>query len=375
MPTGGSTEAGFGTGIWVSSYADRGRRGFCSPTGVRSTTLRQTLIAGCIVGVLGSELGCSGGKIASPAADSEFSSHAPDAGRQLEDGSSSPQPEEDARVVDGEVAPPPDATQDMDSSVPETGLDPFGVRMLRSTKASGQTWFAAWQGNARTLNPGEYDPIDDTFRMRGGGHTLTIPGDGTAHATGTTQRYYIQDPAGVKRWGDIEFTFYAMRISEQNAPSYAGFTIEIRTDDGHTSDPARTCLGSAYAMAFYYDGRVIFKKELRHPNYSASNPEARPWSGGSVPTNVWIGFKAIVRDLDAGRVQLELYRDLTDGAAGGTWEKVLEYIDDGGWTVGGGGDICGHAADRVLTGSFPIVLVRNDNATLRYKKMSVREVN
>jgi hypothetical protein len=201
MPTGGSTEAGFGTGIWVSSYADRGRRGFCSPTGVRSTTLRQTLIAGCIVGVLGSELGCSGGKIASPAADSEFSSHAPDAGRQLEDGSSSPQPEEDARVVDGEVAPPPDATQDMDSSVPETGLDPFGVRMLRSTKASGQTWFAAWQGNARTLNPGEYDPIDDTFRMRGGGHTLTIPGDGTAHATGTTQRYYIQDPAGVKRWG------------------------------------------------------------------------------------------------------------------------------------------------------------------------------
>jgi hypothetical protein len=128
-------------------------------------------------------------------------------------------------------------------------------------------------------------------------------------------------------------------------------------------------------MAFYYDGRVIFKKELRHPNYSASNPEARPWSGGSVPTNVWIGFKAIVRDLDAGRVQLELYRDLTDGAAGGTWEKVLEYIDDGGWTVGGGGDICGHAADRVLTGSFPIVLVRNDNATLRYKKMSVREVN
>jgi hypothetical protein len=256
------------------------------------------------------------------------------------------------------------------------GRDRFGVRMIYPTR--GREWYAKWSSHARTLTSGQQDPRDSEFHNRGRGNTFRINGDGTATSSGGVQRHYIRDPSGRKRWGDIELTFYAMRVREEaDAPTRAGFTVEVRTGDGHSSDPSRQCHGAAYAATFRYWGGAGFGKELRHPLYADEGgpPNRNIWDGGEVPRNVWVGFKLVVRDLPSGGVKLELYRDMTDGRNGGRWEQVHSYVDRGGWGLSGYETICGQPADRVIRGAHPVVLIRNDQSTLRYKRMSVREIH
>lgn len=255
--------------------------------------------------------------------------------------------------------------------------DPFGVRMIHATRSGGRTWFSRWT-SARTLAPGQTDPRDPELQNRGTG-TFAIAADGTATASGTTNRHYIWDPSSAKKWQNVEVTFYASYrkrppVAGAPPPPPSGLIIEVRTGDGHVDDPARQCAGASYSIALYDDGRAEFKKEAKHPIYSSRNPSARVWEGSApMPQDRWIGFKATVRDVPGG-VALTLYRDVTDGASGGTWTKVLEYKDDGAWSVGNGSAICGKPANRILTGAHPVVLLRNDNALTRYKKASVREI-
>jgi hypothetical protein len=116
-----------------------------------------------------------------------------------------------------------------------------------------------------------------------------------------------------------------------------------------------------------------------------------------MPKNRWIGYKLVVRDSDAGtKVRLELWLDDTDGAAGGSWDRVLAFVDDGG-SLGKNGDCDGHACDPCAKGVDPALpLTASDDRTgsethrpnvtvyfrsdgvgpggLLFKKMSVREI-
>lgn len=254
-------------------------------------------------------------------------------------------------------------------------LDPLGVRMLRPTKAGGRTWFAKWDA-ARALKAGHTDPRDAEFQNRGTG-AFTVAGDGTATASGGVNRHYIWDQSAAKKWQNVEVTFYGsykkLPLAPGPKPPPSGIMVEVRTGDGHVEDPARQCSGASYSLAFHDDGLAEMKKEAKHPVYSSRNPKANIWDGGPLPENKWVGFKAIVRDAPDG-VEMALYRDMTDGVSGGTWTKVLEHEDAGAWSVGDGSPICGKPATRMLTGAYPVVLIRNDNATTRYKKASVREI-
>jgi hypothetical protein len=235
------------------------------------------------------------------------------------------------------------------------------------------------------LETGQADPYDPEFRLEGDDQILEIEGDGTARSSGEQIRIYVGDRTRVRKWLNVELTVYAKRVSDRSGDEGAGgFEFQARTDDGHTSSTAidpRTglpvqCAGHAYGFSFRNDGRALVEKEIRHPVYTAQ-AAANVWNGGTFPRNRWIGMKLIVYSIDGGRhVKQELWRDLTDGRDGGTWEKVFEHTDAGGWAVDPAvAASCKVPPDHILTRGEPYVILRGDAVTEQwFKKISIREI-
>lgn len=74
------------------------------------------------------------------------------------------------------------------------------------------------------------------------------------------------------------------------------------------------------------------------------------------------------------QVKLEMYVDRTSGGAnGGSWEKAIEYIDDGTWTPASS---CSYPENMVITEGGGVVFIRNiDAAEAHYKLFTVREID
>jgi hypothetical protein len=88
-------------------------------------------------------------------------------------------------------------------------------------------------------------------------------------------------------------------------------------------------------------------------------------------------MKVVVRTMNAGKqMKLELWRDLTDGVNGGSWEKVLEHVDAGGWGVDPvHTNSCNIASDYVITEPRPIIIIRNDMVAEQWlKRATIREI-
>lgn len=263
--------------------------------------------------------------------------------------------------------------------------DPFGVTALYASSPGARVWNAKWTGQPRTISQGMTDPLDPEFQARGSNQRLEVLGDGTARASGDTIRYYIWDQTGSRTWQNTEVTFYAKRGTEQSgAGSAVGFEVQTRTGDGHTSSGAKdaqgidiSCRGRSYGFSLRFDGRAIMEKELKHPVYTPQVSK-QIWSGQPLPKGQWIGVKIITRNIDGGaHVRQEIWRDTTDGANGGTWEKVLEHDDTGGWAVSAAvAESCQIPADKIITEPGAIINLRNDAIVEQwFKKLSVREIN
>lgn len=261
--------------------------------------------------------------------------------------------------------------------------DVFGIKRIYPSDMSGQFWDSrSWLQSSRTLTSPQTDPQDPYFQVRGSSNTLTIKGDGTAESSGPMVRYYISNPQGQRNWKNFEFTMYSMRVSEISPPSYAGFAVQGRTGPGHTDKPATNgdgypiqCDGSSYAAAIRYNGLVDFKKELKWPNYTKQNPISTLYPDG-VPNNRWIGMKYVVYNINQD-VKMEVWIDETEGKDGGDWQKVLEHIDDGGWTIPAAEAAysCGYSVDEKLLDGGPAIIVRNDGVGKQlYKNLSIREI-
>lgn len=259
------------------------------------------------------------------------------------------------------------------------------INTLYPMKVNGRIWFAKWlDGNKRTLVSGQRDSFDPEFIARGNG-TVSIDGDGVATLQGSAPRMYVYDSAKIKKWNNIEITVYAKRVSEFEIVSSQGIVIGARSEhqDATLQNP---CLGATYYGRLLYDGRAVFQKEVIHEGaYSVNKPSESnkvKWgtADGVMPKNIWIGVKFIVKTNPDGKsVKLELYRDLTNGTDGGTWEKVAEYTDDGNWSqTNSGADVvkrCGYPANKVLLKPGTSVFIRNDKiSNMQYKLFSIREI-
>ena len=278
---------------------------------------------------------------------------------------------------------PPDKPKDpVDSGTPATdALDDFGTRNLYPTAPQGRRWAARWNEHPRTLKVAQQDPYDPQFQLRGVEHTLEILGDGTARSSGEMIRFYIGTPD--KTWLNTELTLYAMRVSERgSAATSAGFEFQTRTRDGHHEGSKRNpegldqrCDGHAYSSSLRFDGRAVLQKELKHPTYTS--PVTRLlWEGHPLPRYTWVGIKVITYNLPRGRVKQELWLDLTDGKDGGTWRKVHEHLDAGGWSISPEvAATCRIAPDQRLTEPEPLIILRGHGIREQWlKKATIREI-
>ena len=260
-----------------------------------------------------------------------------------------------------------------------TTSDQFGISMLNPTVAGGREWYSKWaNGHVRTITFGQ-DPDDPDFHGRGDA-TYSIDGQGVLTASGSTVRMYVYDPAfldtsiydpnNFRTWNNVEVTVYFKRVSDSNI-AYGGIVAGAKIRHIPDSD---LCGTRGYYGRLRDDGGVDVEKEIRHPDSVAIASPTSPWS--SLPYNVWIGYKYVIRDVDGGtHVKQELWRDMTDGAGGGTWEKLYEHVDTGGWGVGHTPCAAGVDPAQILPGPNLSVFLRDDSVTdVRYKKWSIREI-
>ena len=125
-----------------------------------------------------------------------------------------------------------------------------------------------------------------------------------------------------------------------------------------------------------------FKKELSHQSYSGNLPSDEyrvDWgtADGEIPRKRWFGVKCVIRNRAAStQVQLELYRDLAEGAGGGRWELLFPpVIDQGDWFVNNPNLRCPYPPNQILTQPATSVFIRNTSIfQAKYRWFSVREI-
>jgi hypothetical protein len=264
----------------------------------------------------------------------------------------------------------------MPSTLATLQKDRFGITEIYSTASNGTEWYATWEdGQNRTIGSGQRDPYNKNFEVTGNGE-VTINGEnGVASITGGAPRMRVPD----LDFENVEITFYAKRISEEEEISYQGFVAGARSQ--HYTNAL--CGANTYYGRFTYDGRVSFEKELFHGEGDTAQypppdaPSVFIWpEDEGIPDDQWIGFKFVVKTLpDNDGVHLELYRDLTDGINGGEWDKVLAYNDTGEWYVEADDGICNDYPHNKILFTPGFVFIRNDFIDLAdYKKFSIREI-
>jgi hypothetical protein len=297
-----------------------------------------------------------------------------------------------AGAVAGESQPEPPVPTPVPPRAPAASVDRFGIRMLYPTGGGRREWTSRWDtGIARTFG-NTVDPHDPEFHAGHGSGTYRTDGQGILKIGGQYPRMYVHDPALQKSWTNVEITVYGRRVSDTGI-SWAGIMAYARTNHGTIGDEdvnLADCRGYGGMMA--YPGTLQFEKETAHHlnDGYAQVQRVKHWAGG-MPLNVWIGYKFVVRDVNAGRwVRLELWVDERDGADGGDWKKVVEFTDNGqNFGVGYG------AAKPELDPALPLtssdarpgsetgkpnitVYFRSDGVNadgLWYKRASIREID
>jgi hypothetical protein len=139
------------------------------------------------------------------------------------------------------------------------------------------------------------------------------------------------------------------------------------------------CGGSDYKLQLHFDGTVSAEKEEWHVHYTDQpeklprEPDHKDIELGNL-TNKWVGLKNIVYNTDQNGTfypTMEMWIDETNN---GTWKKVYEYMDTGGW--GSTMNRCGGAPDQLITWGSPVTTFRWDKtASVDFRNLSVREID
>ena len=268
--------------------------------------------------------------------------------------------------------------------------DAFGVQELFPTKQGGKEWTAAWNNGHSRRFVNAADPDDPWFDTDHGEGHYRIDGKGTLTARGRYVRMYVHDPDKQREWDEnLEITVYITRVMESRHLSYSGLQVFARTNHGTIGDEnVNICDDRGYGGKVTVDGRWEFEKETHHegPNGYASVGTANPWL--QLPKRTKVGVKYVLRNIENNtKVKVEMYRDLTAGLNGGTWQKLTEFVDDGtNWGVGADAPAPGVPPELQLIRDLvlpcsetkkPMITVyfRHEYGAMKYEKASIREID
>jgi len=261
-----------------------------------------------------------------------------------------------------------------------SNLDVFGIKKVYKDDTNGPQWDALhWaKGGSRVVISGSKDPFDPTQCSENRGNvTWTIDGQGNlifngTRSSGTTEpRFHLNNPSKYF-FENVECTFYYKRVSDNNT-NWGGANIGVRSGPNGHSISSEFCDAHTYYQRIRHDGKIDFEKELKHPDSSVKG-SVNIWNGGRLPFDKWIGYKSVTRNAGSG-VRLELYIDLTEGVNGGTWTKLGEVRDAGGWAPPQAGTPCSYAPDYIPIPGGGVIVLRNTGVTnCVYKWMTVRAI-
>jgi hypothetical protein len=254
----------------------------------------------------------------------------------------------------------------------EAKTDKFGIRMLYPSKPNGEQWYI------RSDHP-EKDPqfrpqvplsknSDGSFKVTEGKIRMGVwPSTGNHPEKITTynekeleKKGYMESPSD---WRNVEITGY---VKFNKGVNYDNFAWYAR---GGIHTNGKECEGTAYKGQLYYSGKTRFAKEQWFVSYVFSPYKQ---SMGSM-NGKWVGFKTAMYNVEKNghlAVKLEIWLDKSND---GNWQKVYDYIDDGGW--GNDGQNCGGRPDQIISWGGPLAAFRWDNADdVDIKDFSVREI-
>ena len=214
--------------------------------------------------------------------------------------------------------------------------DQFGLKKIYSTKSDGEQWFM-------NMEDPENDPRSDPPEM-------TKNTDGSWRVTSGQVRYGVFTSSGyhpeqvVKNHATLASRGYMQSTNDWKNIEMTG---QVRYNSGgddewtwyarggrHTgSGSPDGCEGVAYKGSLAYTGgQVRWAKEQWHVSYVFQPWENSPANGDGQ----FVGFKVVMYNMQLdGKtvVKLESYVDPTNN---NQWQKVYDFIDQGGWGNEGG---------------------------------------
>lgn len=296
-------------------------------------------------------------------------------------------------------------------------LDTFGIRQIYATITGGRVynsnWHTAtahqWDATGGQVPAANLDPQDSmadlisptTCRAIVDPSSKTLTAD--TNSNKNSWRYYIKDPACTAasspwKWSEsVEITVYY-----KAGVSYSGGSIHVHCRlmgpgehwNAITDDNVNACAaaGHEYSYEIKENGVNEFRKEEFHKSVAEGEGYAENiiFPDTNAPHDTWIGMKLVTKKKSSTSMHIEAWKDLTDGASGGTWIKAGEIDDDGtNWKITDSAGISSYGSlpagsgnctrispiDAALTMTGSATGIRCDNTRVQFKKYSVREID
>jgi hypothetical protein len=267
----------------------------------------------------------------------------------------------------GGSTPPPDDGGDAGTN------DKFGIKKIYSSKPNGEQWFMNMQdpsNDPRTSEPSMSRNSDGSWRVTSGQVRYGVftssgylPDQVEKDHSVVASRGYMQSP---NDWKNVEMTGQV----KYNSGGDDEWTWYARGGRHTGSGWEDGCEGVALKGSLAYTGGdVRWAKEQWHVSYVF-----QPWRNSPADGDgKFVGFKVAIYNMQLNGKTVVKMESWVDPNNNNQWQKVYDFIDQGGW--GSEGGECRGASDQIVTWGGPIASFRwDDGNSIDIKNLSVREI-